>query len=102
MMPGTYARLWLMAGPSGHTQYDADPERLKISFANYGQISSWFNMIGRRGMTFVTFVSSYPPSLAQSLFCRPPSRRALVNLADALRFSLTSVRLRRRKTACTA
>lgn len=37
-------------------QYDAEPERLKVSFTNYGEINSWFDMIPRRGMAFVTYV----------------------------------------------
>jgi hypothetical protein len=39
-------------------QFDADPEKLKIDFTSHGEIKSWFDMIARRGMVFVTYVGS--------------------------------------------
>jgi len=43
-------------------QFEAEPERLKIDFERHGEVKSWFDMISRRGMVFVTFVrvSTFP------------------------------------------
>ena len=37
-------------------QFEAEPERLKIDFERHGEVKSWFDMISRRVIVFVTFV----------------------------------------------
>jgi hypothetical protein len=44
-------------------QFEAEPERLKIDFERHGEVKSWFDMISRRGMVFVTFVRPVPSLL---------------------------------------
>lgn len=38
-----------------------------MSFTNYGEINSWFDMIPRRGMAFVTYVRDSPQRSSQFL-----------------------------------
>ena len=37
-------------------QFEAESDRLKLDFEQHGEIQSWFDMIKRRGMVFVTYV----------------------------------------------
>lgn len=37
-------------------QYEAEVERVRASFASYGEIKTFFDMIPRRGMVFITYV----------------------------------------------
>ena len=38
-------------------QYDASSPEIKRQFQDFGEIKTFFDLIGNRGMIFVTFVS---------------------------------------------
>jgi hypothetical protein len=40
-----------------HGQYDADIEWLRTSFSSYGDVKEFFDLISKRGLIFVTYVS---------------------------------------------
>jgi hypothetical protein len=39
-------------------QYDADVEWLRSSFISFGEIKEFFDLVGKRGMIFITYVSA--------------------------------------------
>ncbi|WWD21604.1 hypothetical protein CI109_106090 [Kwoniella shandongensis] len=38
-----------------NVSYDADPEQLRVQFATYGQIKTFYEMVHNRGMIFITY-----------------------------------------------
>jgi hypothetical protein len=44
------------------SQYEADTNALRASFATYGEIKDYFDLVQKRGMIFITYVRRTPGS----------------------------------------
>ena len=52
-----FGTILVLPGGSCMIQFEADSDGLRASFAGFGDINTYFDLVKNRGMIFITYVS---------------------------------------------